>query len=376
MKIRPPRMMLPGNIRPILLLVMILTVALAGCVTAFPTEADPSLRETQLELNVQQTLAANKATEVDVSGTIEAQRATLEAQSAQATRIAQQQPLATATIDEAAVQQTAQAQQATLAAEQTASAPTITPTPVPVIDFATWMQSANILVFEDMTTMPETNRYVKDTLGYMQLSFTDTGSAKGLLQTKVAGPGPNGEEWDLLIIAAEAKKEGVNGEFINYIEDALTRGSSVIFETWTLDKLSSGIAGPLLARCGLAHDNNWTKVPPSRLVMFVLDPTNPILNFPNSGISLSKTTSFWWDPDQNIDVGDWMMLARDPKDAKIIIGSLATETTNHGTVSVCFGGQFILQTFSSHSHAFNALKPLWENYIYNALKVRYDSLMQ
>lgn len=375
MEIRPSRLKPSGYLRLILLFVVILTLALAGC-TAFPTEEDPSLRETQLELNVQQTLAANKATEADVGGTIEAQRATLEAQSAQATRIAQQQPPATATVDEATIQQTEQAQQATLSAEQTALAPTETPIPEPVIDFATWMQSANILVFEDMTTMPETNRYVKDTLGYMQLNFSDTGSAKGMLQTQVAGPGPNGEEWDLLIIAAEAKKEGVNGEFINYIEDALTRGSSVIFETWTLDRLSSGIAGPLLARCGLALDNNWTKVPPSRLVMFALDPTNPILNVPNSGISFSKTTSFWWNPDQNIDVGDWMMLARDPKDAKIVIGSLATETTNHGTVSVCFGGQFILQTFSSHAHSFNALKPLWENYIYNALKVRYDSLMQ
>jgi hypothetical protein len=366
-------------LRALLVMLLAMVVTLTSC-TAFPTEEDPSIKETQMELSVQQTIAAQQATEANIAGTVEVQKATLDtqaAQSAQQTRIAQQQPAGTETIDTQVIaQQTQQAGQATQAAEQTATAQAIPPTPVPqpTADFESWMKSANILLYEDMTSMPETNRYVKDTLEYMSVTYTDVGSAKGWLKTQTASPGPNGKDWDLLIIAAEVKQEGVNGEFINYINDALARGTSVIFETWTLDKLASGIAGPLLARCGLAFETNWTKVPPSRLVMYPLDPTNPILNEPNNGLTFSKTTSFWWDPNQNIDVGDWMEIARSGGDAKLILGTLATETTNHGTLSTCFGGQFILQTFSSHSLTFNAMKPLWENYIYNALKVRFQKL--
>jgi hypothetical protein len=33
-------------------------------------------------------------------------------------------------------------------------------------------------------------------------------------------------------------------------------------------------------------------------------------------------------------------------------------------------GHLILQTFSSHQLTFDAMSPVWENYIYNALQVR------
>ena len=353
-------------------LLLAAALLLASC-TALPTEEDPSIKETQLELNVQQTLAVQQATEANIGGTVEAQKATLNAQIAQATRIAQQVP-ATETLDTVAiVQQTVQAQQADREAAQTATAQALPPTPEPspTADFEAWVKTANILLYEDMINLLDTNRYVKDSLDYMGLPYTDVGSAKGWLKTQVASFAPNGKEWDLVIIAAEAKQGGTNGEFFTYVDDALKRGISVIFEVWFLDKMAGGAAGPLLSRCGLAHEKNWTNVPPSRLVMYPLDGTNPILSQPNTSIQFTDSTSYWYNPDEDdIDVGDWMKIVQGG-DAKLLVGTIATETTTHGTIATCFGGQFILQTFSSHVYTFNSIKPLWQNYIYNALKVRF-----
>jgi hypothetical protein len=72
------------------------------------------------------------------------------------------------------------------------------------------------------------------------------------------------------------------------------------------------------------------------------------------------------------DIGDLVRLSC-AGDAQLILGTKATEKNTHGTVTVCMDGQLIIQSFSSHALTFNAMQPLWENYIYNALKVRFEN---
>jgi hypothetical protein len=234
------------------------------------------------------------------------------------------------------------------------------------------MKSANILLYEDMIEFRDTNRYVRDTLEYMDLPYIDVGNAMGDLKTQLMSDGPNGKGWDLVIIAAEAKPE-IQGEFFTYINDVLDKGASAILEVWYLDKVAGGTASALLARCGVAFEKDWRNVQPNGMIMFPLDPTNPVLQEPNTGLSFTNVTSYWWDPVSNVqyDIGDLMKITRGG-DAKLLIGVSPNDTTSHGTSTVCINGRLILQTFSSHQLTYNAMRPLWENYIYNTLKVRFS----
>ena len=46
------------------------------------------------------------------------------------------------------------------------------------------------------------------------------------------------------------------------------------------------------------------------------------------------------------------------------------ENYKDGVLATCMNGQFTLMGFSSHSFEFQTMYPLWENMIYNALRVR------
>lgn len=227
------------------------------------------------------------------------------------------------------------------------------------------MKTANILLYEDMVGKMDTNRYVQNTLDRMGLNYTDIGSAKGWLKSNLLGGAPGGGAWDLVIVAAESKS-GVSGEFFEYVTSALDAGSAVILEVWYLDQTYTGTAAPLLARCGVEFDKDWRKVPPSRMVMFPVNGAHPILNEPNTGLSFTDVTSYWA---YEYDIGDWMKLTPG-SNAQLVVGTSTSDTMAHGTVTVCLDGQLILQTFSSHQLTFNAMRPVWENYIYQALKWR------
>ena len=60
-------------------------------------------------------------------------------------------------------------------------------------------------------------------------------------------------------------------------------------------------------------------------------------------------------------------------DATIVVGRYPNERQRYGTVTTCMKGQLTLQTFSSHQIAYESMSRVWENYIYNALKVRYQN---
>jgi hypothetical protein len=248
--------------------------------------------------------------------------------------------------------------------------PILETTPTEKTDLVDLMRSANILLYEDMVENRDTKRYIKETLESMELPFVDVGSAEGWLKSSLIGGPADGGDWDLIIIASEAKP-GVTGEFFEYVNNSLDDGASVILEIWYLDKVANGTASSLLDRCGVEFQSDWRKIHPSRMVMFSLAATHPILNQPNSGISFTDTTSYWWDPsgENEYDIGDRMKLTFNG-DALLLLGTSAEDKNRNGTVTNCINNRLILQTFSSHQLTFDTMKLLWENYIYNALKVR------
>jgi hypothetical protein len=256
--------------------------------------------------------------------------------------------------------------------ETEAIEPTDTLEPTKSIDFETWEKSAKILLFEDMIGHTNTPRYVKETLDQMGLSYKDDGSAKGWLQEDLVGGPPGGGTWDLVIIAAESKT-GVQGEFFQYVLDAIDLGSSVIMEVWYLNMTYNGTASTLLERCGIEYQNNWEKVPPNGMVMFPRNSQNPILHEPNE-LTFTKVIDYWWDPsgEKTYDIGDRVQLGSGG-DAELLVGTHPTYPNSHATLTVCMDGQLILQTFSSHQLSLETMVAAWENYIHHALKTRYKN---
>ncbi len=360
-------------------LLFIMAAVFAGCSLLPVSEGEAlkqtQIRETQIDINVRQTLLVQQQNEQKNQQTIQAQQATMTAQ------VAAMNPSGS---------------QATLPAPQPAPATSNpeTPTPVPQVsqpvipssplspptpaslspdELSKRMQTANILLYEDMTTRLDTIRYVKPVLDKMGLKYKDDGAAGGWLRDDVAkGPG-DGKPWDLVIIAAEDKK-GASGEFFNYAMASLDKGSSVIMESWFLDSSYSGLAMGLLDRCGLIYDGNWVKIAPARTVLFALDPTSPLLNAPNSGMSFSKSTDYWWDRNGKIsyDVGDLVRL-KPGSNSNLVLGTTAEAKDSHGTLTDCLGGRMILQTFSDHQFSIDNMSLLWQNYIYNALRARFEA---
>lgn len=354
----------------------ILLAVSTGCMTQ-PT-ADSSLAETQIAIGVQMTVNAQQVNQ-SVQATMQSQSATQAFSAAQATLNAQvTPPTAAPAVDYAATQAaldtqaTALAQQA-VAQQATPTVPTpIEPIPTEAPDLDAFMKSASILLFEDIVYRTDTTRYVKRTLDEMGLSYVDTGSAIGRFKSQMLTGGPQGKGWDLIIIASEAKS-GASGEFYQYASDALDKGSSVIYELWYLDEKMGPNGAALLSRCGVEFQRDWNKVPPERMVMFPVNDTHPIMHEPNDGLTFTKVTDFWA---YTYDLGDLLRKSTVGGDATILVGTIGTESTNHGTLAVCVNDQLILQTYSTHQLSYDVMRRVWENYIYHALQTRMINLGQ
>lgn len=355
------------------LVLIIAWVTLSGCSMLNTSNEPNGYQETLVNLQIQQTMVSQEQAGV-LQQTLAAQNSTMQAQEAQqATQAAQLPPQSPTEDPSIAIQQTIQAQQPTTQAAASATPEMIEPSPT--IDLISQMKSANILLYEDMVANTDTNRYVKDTLDRMGLTYKDDGNAQGWFKSDILSGAPNGKPWDLVIVAAEAKT-GVQGEFFEYITDVLNTGSSVILEVWYLDQVAGGTASILLEKCGVEFEKDWSKVPPSRMVMFPLNAEHPIMREPNSALSFTKVTSYWWDETlvNVFDIGDWVRVVPGG-DATLLVGTIAKEKMTHGTVAVCIDDRLILQTFSSHQLSYNAMTPVWENYIYHALKVRFENFI-
>jgi len=354
-----------------------LFLALVACTPQATT--DPSLSQTQVAMQVQMTVMALQM-EDSVQATVQAQNATAAFTSAQATLNAQApEPTAVPQIDYAATQAVMEATQTALAqpvATQLPAEPTLlaaTETPVDeAADLESFMKSASILLYEDIVYNPDTTRYVKRTLDEMGLTYVDTGSAIGRFKSQLLTGGPGGKGWDLIIIASEAKS-GASGEFYQYASEALDKGSSVIYELWYLDEKMGANGEALLSRCGVEFQRDWSMVPPEREVMFPVNDSHPIMHEPNDGLTFTKVTDYWA---YMYDIGDLLRKSMTGGDATILVGTIGTESTNHGTLTVCVDDQLVLQTFSTHQISYDVMRRVWENYIYHGLKTRLRHLTQ
>lgn len=365
---------------------ILLLVSLSCSISTTSSSSDQSTVQTQTSLNVLLTMSAMNASQGEGNATAQALNATQVAQSAQATVLAQQaaqlaQQSAAPTADIAATQ-VALSVQATTNAQQ--AAPNTNPPPsqggqINTGDFETWMKSAKILLFEDMTGRYDTTRWIQEALDSLGLEYQDEKDAQGNFKNSLLMGASGGEPWDLIISASEDRK-GIQGEFFDYFNTALNNGSSLIMEHWAIDSFSQGKIGTLLSKCGVRFQADWFSVgfpiPDSEQVMYPYDGTSPVLHEPNEGIRISNPNNFWWNWMFFIwgwgtgDYGDF--LEKLPgSDAVIVLGQKSQDKTRYATLVTCLDGRMTIQTFSTHSYGHDRIVPLWQNTIYQALKARY-----
>lgn len=235
-------------------------------------------------------------------------------------------------------------------------------------DFDTWMKSASILLFEDMAGDFVVGRSINEALNGLGLSYTDVKDALGHYKNEILSGGPGGRGWDLIISGKELRS-GVQGEFYVYLNDAITQGSAVIIEEWDMDAIGYGKLSLITGRCGVTLDKDWIGKPVSDHVIFPIDGTHPIHHMPNEGIALTNPTGYW----VGDDLGDRMRLAPGSK-AIPLWGLYANSKNNDLTAVTCVDGRVIIQTYSTHSYGDDRVVRMWQNYIYNTLKARYDYL--
>jgi hypothetical protein len=343
-------------------LTILMIIMLMSC-SFTPTSSDNvSLQQTQMELSIQQTMMAQKATQDYMSQ--QGQQVDLSLQATQ-TALAAQILLA---------QQAMQATEIAIAAAEAAQPqpqetqpPEVSTTEEPAQpaeDFETFKDNAKILLFEDMVNFPQVRRYAQDALDNLGLDYKDDGSAKGWLKSDLLGG-----NWDLVIVALEVRSN-VSGEYFTYINQALDNGSAVILEIWYIDRISRGEISKTLSRCGVEFEKNYTgrTGTVNDYLQWPLPGKSghPVLNEPNTGIRYTNVATFWAG-----DLGDFIKVSGKKDDAELLLGTIATKKNTHGTLAVCNGGKFIIQTFSSHDYAMEESVALWENYIHNALKAKH-----
>ena len=236
-------------------------------------------------------------------------------------------------------------------------------------DFDTWMKTASILVFEDIAADFNVYRYVPIAISGMGLRHVDEKDALGRFKNQLLSNGPKGQGWDLIIAAKEIRSD-LQGEFYEYLNNALGKGSSVILEEWDMDRLANGKLSLLLGRCGVDFDRNWTGANLDDTVIYPVDGTHRAHHTPNEGVSLSKVTGYWL----GFDLGDRMRLAPGSS-ATPLWGLYGTSSSNDLVAVSCVDDRFILQTYSTHSYAQNRIVSVWQNYIHSTLRARYDYLV-
>ncbi len=340
---------------PLLVTLIFLSTLLSGCL--LPT-TDNSAQATNMALALQVTLNA-----------IEKEQST------------------SADIANRQLTQVAEAVQATLnAAQPSPNPPTIevivesASTPEPESDpekelaeFEIWLKSADILLFEDMSSSYTTIRYIMETLDSMGLDYVDVKDAIGHFKEQLLSGGPGGEGWDLIIFAIEVRQEGggfwLRGEYYQYINDAFTDGSSVIIEEYQLESIVNGKISMLINRCDLEFQEQWAWDPLKHQLLWQVDGSLPIHHQPNEGIALTNPTGYW----PSSDIGDFMRLAPGSKSEPLWTARTNVKDTYLTAVS-CLDNRLILQTYSSHNYGKARVVRMWENYIYNALLARYRLL--
>ena len=244
------------------------------------------------------------------------------------------------------------------------------PQPTPTPDFEDWMDQAKILVYEDMKGNFAFNPRVEqalDALGLSSANVVRVGDAQGNFLRELN----TGRGWDLVIVAGESRT-APTGEFWETIGDLVIQDDvALIAEVWNLDSYYIGKISPLLSRCGITVFRDWERDPFRYDIydfsIYWLEPQHPVFTQPNVVEPLLVTDLVWdWD------IGDLIKLKGG--DAQIIAGTQKKEYSSYGLVTTCLEGRVIWQTFSTHDYPADATISLWQNYIYNTLKNRFEKI--
>lgn len=233
--------------------------------------------------------------------------------------------------------------------------------------FDTWMKSAKILLYEDMAADFNVRRYVNQALRNMGLNYIDVKDAVGHYKNQLL----SSTDWDLIISAKEWRGD-VQGEFYVYINDSISRGSSVIIEEWAMDQIGNGRLNAITGRCGVEFSRNWMGRPIEDHLLAAINRDHPIHHIPNDGVALTNPTGYWL----GMDLGDRMRLSPGG-DAVALWGLYDLDSPSQSddlTAVTCLDGRLIIQTYGTHSYGESRVIRVWENYIYNTLKARYDYL--
>jgi len=218
------------------------------------------------------------------------------------------------------------------------------------------IKASKILLFENLSGSRQI-RYAKKALDDGGYFYLDVGSATGWFKDQLL----SNEEWDLVIVAAEARRE-FGGEYFEYIHDQVKRGSALIIEFWDIDNAPAGRIKPLLNDCGVDFQSDWFD--PEMRSIFWLKSDHPLLNEPHQiSNKLRESQSLW-----RGDKGDLLLIDPVNKGGELIAGTSGLWDVDHGTLANCMNGRMVIQTFSSHEYAMEDMILLWQNYIYNTLK--------
>ena len=281
-------------------LFIVLTLASLACSlpSSATTQSPPGLEETRIALGVEQTALAGEKAIHQTQDAAPAATAALPSDTPAP-------PAATAT---QASSPTEQPSPTAASSATPVPSPTLAPSPTSV-DIQAKIKAANVLVFEDMMGNYSRKPIVHQVINEMRFSggrVIEVGDALGRFKEMLL----NTTDWDLIIIAAEYRT-AVQGEFWQYVYDQVDRGAAVILEVWYLDRHYTDIQ-PLLSKCGLEFQKNWTRGTKYNLedyAIYWLQPEHPFFQPPQEPISLANPNYLYWIPPLSDDAGDLLRLA-------------------------------------------------------------------
>lgn len=245
--------------------------------------------------------------------------------------------------------------------------PTPTQEVVSTISFEDWLEDVNILLYDDMfgEGEPLVIENALDGLG-LGSNTTNVRDAMGDFLSNMN----SAVNWDLIIVAAESR-DSISGEYFDVIADQIDRESSFIFEVWYIDDIIHGRIQPVFQRCGITFHRDWQRAWNANLndyLVYLLEPGDPLFSEPNIISMLIPYDVLWWG-----DAGDMLELIPG-SDAVLMAGAQSKEHNSYGLIAECLDGQMIWQTFSTHDYKDQDMINLWQNYIYNTLRARFEKV--
>jgi hypothetical protein len=225
-------------------------------------------------------------------------------------------------------------------------------------DLESQINSANILVYEDIAEDPTFIPYVKRALESVDGHKKYVADAMGTFMSEMN----SGTKWDLIIVAAELRTQ-ISGDYWTVLKSKVDDGAALVSEIWYINKINDGKIAPFLSECGVKLQSDWqAKSVYDRIDygMYWVDSSNPVFNTPNrvNPFGASLTDPAWLYGD----IGD-LLEVTDSSKAQILASHELGQDMNYGLITTCMQGRVILQTFSSHNYPTNDMIALWVNYI-------------